>query len=118
MCCESAKKGKSAGPDGLDIEAFIHGGACLDTHLGVLYNLFLTHCYVPKICVQSTIVPLVKCKGGDLTDTNNYRAITLSNVCIKILETVMMNKVTSQHEADKYQFGFKEGHSTGQCTNV
>jgi len=29
-------------------------------------------------------VPLVKCKTGDLTDVNNYRAIALSNAVTKI----------------------------------
>jgi hypothetical protein len=100
------------------MEAFLHGGPRLSVHLSILYNLFLTHSYAPESFVQSTIVPLVKCKGGDLTDANNYRAITSSNACTKILESAMMNKVTNQHDADKYQFGFRKGHSTGQCTSV
>ena len=40
--------------------------------------------------MSSIIVPLVKCKSGDLTDINNYRAITLSNAITKILETVLL----------------------------
>ena len=34
------------------------------------------------------ITPLIKNKGGNLTDINNYRAIALSNVDTKILEAV------------------------------
>jgi len=49
------KKGKSAGPDGLAMEAFIYGGPRLSVHLSILYNLFLKHCYVPDSFVQSTI---------------------------------------------------------------
>jgi len=73
---------------------------------------------VPESFVQSTIVPLVKSKGGDLTDASNYRAIALSNACTKILESVMINTIICQHDADKYQFGIKKGKSTSQCTRA
>jgi len=46
--------------------------------------------------MQSTISPLVKSKGGDLTDVNNYRAITISNAITKIFETVIIENI-SQH---------------------
>jgi len=68
--------------------------------------------------MQSTIVPLVKCKGGDITDINNYRAIALSNSLSKILETLFLSKVNSTDLCDKYQFGFKADHPTGLCTNA
>jgi hypothetical protein len=68
--------------------------------------------------MQSIIVPLVKCKEGDITDTNNYRAIALSNSLSKVLETLFLSKVNSTDLCDKYQFGFKAGHSTGLCTNT
>ena len=33
---------------------------------------------------QSTIIQLVKCKSGDLSDVNNYRATAMSNSVSKI----------------------------------
>ena len=30
----------------------------------------------------------------------------------------MLNIITNEHDADKYQFGFRKGHLTGQCTSV
>jgi len=59
--------------------------------------------------MQSVIVPLVKVKGGDLTDVKNYRAIALSNS--KIMESVLLHKVKSTDASDNYHFGFKSGHS-------
>jgi len=73
------KKGKAAGPDGIAMEAFIYGNMWLSVHLRLLFNLFTTHCHIPTLFMQSVIVPLVKAKGGDLTDVNNCRAIALSN---------------------------------------
>jgi len=54
------------------------------------------------------MIPLVKCKSGDLTDTNNYRAIALSNAITKILESVLFYFIDSYDSADEYQFGFKK----------
>ena len=68
--------------------------------------------------MQSIIIPLVKCKGGDLTDVNNYRAITLSNSVTKLFESVILDKFQSSSDVDAYQFGFKKGHSTAQCTSL
>ena len=112
------KKGKAVGPDGIAIEAFMYGNPTLFVHLSLLFNLFISHCYIPVTFMQSVVVPLVKIKGGDLTDVNNYRAIALSNAISKILETVFINKVTTVNAYDSHQFGFKAGHSTGLCTNT
>jgi len=56
--------------------------------------MFALHGYVPVAFCQATI-PLVKCKSGDLTDTNNYRAIALSNAITKILESLLFSYIDS-----------------------
>ena len=71
-----------------------------------MFNLFFSYRYVPATFAQSTVVTLVKCKGGDFSDVNNYRAIKLSNSITKILETVLVNKVTPYTECNAYHFGF------------
>jgi len=48
-------------------------------------------------------MPLVKNKGGDLTDVDNYRAIALLNVETKLLETIILQKFTFTAECDMYQ---------------
>jgi uncharacterized protein YqgQ len=68
--------------------------------------------------MQSTIIPLVKCKSGNLTDVNNYRAITLSNSLTKILECIFLRKIKKHDPVDECQFGFKANHSTAFCTNI
>ena len=83
-----------------------------------LLSLLFKHRYVPRKFVQSTIVPLVKCKGGDLTDVNNYRAIMPSNSVTQTLETALINNITTYGDCEAYQFEFKKNHSTAQCTNL
>jgi len=112
------KRGKAPGPDGLYMEAFMLGGHRLNLYLSILFNLFLVHGYVPDAFHRATIMPLVKCKTGDLSDVNNYRAIALSNSITKILESLLFSYIESYDAADEYQFGFKKNHSTALCTNV
>jgi len=59
------KRGKSPGPDGIHMEAFIHGGPRLNLLLSILFNVFLLYGYVPDAFHRATIIPLVKCKTGD-----------------------------------------------------
>jgi len=69
--------------------------------------------------MEVVITPLVENKGGNLTYINNYRAIALSNVDTKIFERLPLSKTKeSIFDGDKYQFGFKAGHSTLMYTGV
>ena len=68
--------------------------------------------------MQCLIVPLVKCKTGNPSDVNNYRAIAISTAISKVFESVLSHFVKSCDNIDAYQFGFSAGHSTGLCTSV
>ena len=71
-------------------------------------------CSTSKIS-QSTTVPLVKDKCGDLSHVENYRAIMISNAITKVFESMLFDKITSSSYVDEYQFGFKAKHSTALC---
>jgi len=49
-------------------EAFLFGTPKLFAHLGILFSWFLRFGYLPGKFVQSTIIPLVKNKCGDLSE--------------------------------------------------
>jgi len=68
--------------------------------------------------MECEFIPLINDKGGDITLVSNYMAIAISNVETKLLESVMLNKVRVNNDFYKYQYGFKQGHSTGLCTHV
>ena len=112
------KRNKAPGPDGIRMEAFIFAGHRLRVLLSILFDMFIKCSYVPSAFCESTIVPLVKCKTGDLTDVNNYRAIALSNAISKILEHILYDFIANEDDVDDFQFGFKKGHSTSDCTFV
>lgn len=116
--CDSQKSGKAVGNDGIAMEAFLFGGLRLHVHITLLFNLFIRYCYLPRRLMVSVIIPLVKCKTGDLSTVDNYRAIAVSTAVSKLFENVVFRFVKSFNYFDAYQFGFKAGHSTSLCTSV
>jgi len=112
------KKGKAAGLDGIPMEALIYGGYKLYVHLCLLFKMFLKTGYLPRAFVQAVVVPLVKCKTGNLADINNYRAIAISTALSKLFESVIAKQVFTYADCEKHQFGFEANHSTGLCTQV
>jgi len=53
--------------------------------------MFVRFGYLPKTFMQLIIIPLVKCKSGDLSDVNNYRAISMSTAMSKLFEYAIEN---------------------------
>ena len=73
---------------------------------------------MPKDLMKRVIIPLVKNKTGDLSDVNNYRAISISTAMSKLFEYNMYDWINTRLKSSEYQFGFKSGHSTAICTNA
>ena len=65
--------------------------------------------------LDSVIIPLVKNKCGDLSDTSNYRPIAISCIVSKILENVILQRIEEYLWTTDNQFGFKAHHSTDLC---
>jgi len=116
--CVKQKRGKAMGLDCVAMEAFMYGGHRLYVHLCMLFNMFLKCGYVPDNFMKCVIVPLVKCKTGDLNDVNNYRAISISTSISKLYESVLFSFIKKDDYFDAYQFGFTSGSSTSICTNI
>jgi len=88
-------------------------------HLSLFFMACIRHCFLPVSFMDVIITPIIKNKGGNLMDVNNYRAIVLSNVDSKILERLLLSKTKENaSNGDKYQFSFKAGHSKLMCASV
>ncbi|KAJ8720684.1 hypothetical protein PYW08_006149 [Mythimna loreyi] len=69
----SMRRGKSPGHDGLSIEHFKHAGVHVPRVLSMLFNLCISHSYVPEELMKTTVVPIWKNRTGDISDKQNYR---------------------------------------------
>ena len=92
----------------------IHGKVVISNYLA-LFTAMLWHGITPDN-LKSTMIPIPKGRWANLSDSNNFRTITLSSMIGKVLELVIMNREMNQLCTSELQFGFKEGLSTTMCT--
>ena len=76
----------------------------------------IKHGYCPENMLSGTTVPIPKVKGNNSAD--NYRAITLSNVTVKLMEAIILRKTKNLLNTSNLQYGFKSNMSTTSCTFV
>ena len=103
---------RSAGADGITSEHLKLSDSSICGYLSVLFNLCISHGYMPAKSINTIIVPLVKNCNADLSDTGNYRPIALSNVIPKLFEFFILHNIKSFLGTNCNQFGFKKAHST------
>jgi hypothetical protein len=87
------KSDKQGGEDeSLSSNHFIHASTKLSALLSVLYNLMLVHGVSPPGMSAGTMVPIPKNKNVSLSDSNNYRSITLGSVICKIFDLIVLKQ--------------------------
>ena len=107
--------GKSAGPDGIGVEYLKFSNIKIHILLPLCFTLCLAHGYLPPAMIETTIVPIVKNKLGNLADSSNYRPIALATIASKMFESVLLFKCAEYLSTSDNQFGFKSSHSTDLC---
>ena len=115
---KSLKMGKSDSIEGMFSDHIIHGCQELYIHVSFLFNCMLSHSFVPREMLVSTLVPITKSKRKSLCDSENYRSIALSSIVGKVLDKVFLADHATVLMTSDLQFGFKRKHATTQCTFV
>ena len=117
MSCMLSKKLKSnytCGPDGLPAIFFKRLGSTLVVPLTVVFKQLLSVSYVPDVWKKAIITPVHK--KGTATDCSNYRPISITCVCCKLLERIIVNKLhdhlSTNNILHQAQHGFTKGRST------
>ncbi|XP_063382146.1 uncharacterized protein LOC134668635 [Cydia fagiglandana] len=91
----SMSRGKSPGHDGLSIEHLQNAGPHISRVLAMFYTLCVRHCYLPEDLMKTIVIPVVKSKTGDLSDSSNYRPISLATIVAKVLDSVLNAQLNS-----------------------
>lgn len=109
---KSMSKGKSPGHDGLSIEHLQHAGPHMTRVLCMLYNLCVSHSYMPHELMRTIVVAIVKNKTGDMSDRNNYRPISLATIVSKVFDSLLDTQLNKYLNIHDNQFGFRTSLST------
>ena len=96
-------------------EHLFYGSPDLLCHLHLLFNGLLQHGYVPIDFLRGSISPIIKDSYGDLSDTSNYRGITLGCLPAKLFEFAIQIKTSHLLGTDELQYGFKKSTSTNHA---
>ena len=62
--------------------------------------------------IENIIVPIVKNKCGNLSDSNNFTPIALVTIISKLFESAILLKCETFLDTCPNQFRFKKGQST------
>jgi hypothetical protein len=109
------KKGKSPGLDGVSSEQFLFAHHVINELFCTLINSAIMHGYLPIKALETLLVPIVKDKKGDITNSDNYRPIAIATISSKIIEISLLNKYMKYLSTNDNQCGFKPKHSTDMC---
>ena len=112
------KSKSAAGPDGLPPVFLKHIAAEIASPLAFIFEQFFSGAFVPPVWKEAYIRPIFK--GGSACDPANYRPISLTCVCSKIMESIinehMLSYLLSHDLITKHQHGFLAKRST--CTQL
>ncbi|BHF82266.1 hypothetical protein SprV_0802540300 [Sparganum proliferum] len=107
------KKSTSPGPDAIPAKLLKELAPEMSKPLAVIFQTsFLTGC-LPSDWKSATIAPLFK--GGSCASANNYRPVSLTSICCKIMEKIikkaLMQFLEQHHLLSDAQHGFRSGRS-------
>ena len=112
------KRGKGEAYEGVSSDHIVNACFELFVHLSFLFNAMIVHQTAPSGMLISALVPIPKDKRKSLSMSDNYRSIALSSIVGKVLDKIILTKHLDVLSTSNLQFGFKNGHSTTQCTFV
>ena len=85
-------------------------------HLSTILRQSLLHGALPHIVLLCTLTPLLKDSLGDITKSDNYRAIAGGCLLLKVLDLVVLNMESCKLSTDALQFAYKANTGTSMCT--
>jgi len=106
---------KSCGMDGVYAEHLKYSSRRLLVLLSVCITSMFIHGVLPESMISVVLVPIIKDKTGKITSKDNYRPIALASTISKIIEIILLNRMSDLLLTCHNQFGFKKKLGTDQC---
>ena len=105
-----AKKSKAGGEDEIVYEHFIYSGQIIRKLLAKLFTAMLKYSHCPHKMKSGIIITLFKGGNKVRNDPNNYRAITLSSVFVRLYEAILLLKLKHNKNlmVNRLQGGFQK----------
>ena len=110
--------GKSSGLDGIFAEHLLHCSERLLSMLAVCITGFFVHGFLPDSMLSTVLVPIIKDKTGRIDRMDNYRPIALASVMSKVVEIILLNRISKLLSTYSNQFGLQQELGTDTCIYI
>ena len=108
---------KSSGHDDIPVKFIKISASYISKFISEIINFSIKTGQYPDHLKVAKVIPIHK--KGDTSNPNNYRPISILSVVNKIFEKILHKRLYSYlnkfNILYKFQFGFREGHSTTQA---
>ena len=94
----------------------INGPPQLIEHLVNLLKSIFIHGEVPHFLLLCSLIPLCKDNLGDIASSDNYRAIAISSLILKLLDWVILLLESEKLPLDQLSFAYQKCTSTVMCS--
>ena len=110
---QNQKPGKAAGPDSISTWILKLCSTQIALILQIIFTQSLNHGILPKDWLTANIIPIYK--KGNKHEVANYRPISLTSVCCKVMEQVIFHHILEHLNnysiINPHQHGFQPGLS-------
>ena len=110
--------GKSCGLDGIYSEHLKYSSLGYRILIAKCMTSFLVHGELPESLMSVVLVPIIKDKSGKINSKDNYRPIAIASIMSKLIEKLLLERLSDYLLTSPHQFGFKPKHSTDACIYV
>lgn len=106
--CKELKKNKAKGPDDIAAENILFAHDSIYGVLTHFMNAMVRTSTLPSEMLKVAVVPILKKKGLDGTIIKNYRPIALATILSKVLERLLLSRLSDHLKTTDNQFGYKK----------
>ena len=110
------KKGKKDEIHNLSSDNLIEAPNSLASPISQIFIAILRHSCTDELFNSCLMKPNPKNMLKSLSDSSNYRAITLNTVLSKLFDYILIIILDDQLQSSYYQFAYKSNFSTSLCT--
>ena len=94
MAIRKLTTGKSSGLDGIYAEHLLHCSQRCVTMLAMCFTGLFVHGFMPDTMLEIVLVPVIKDKTGRIDQVDNYRPIALASVISKVVEIILLSRIS------------------------